>query len=199
MVMMIIIFTASYIGDDVRIVYALGIYDAIFFGDGGTDKAILGVGFLIWEWKPHFLIACINLFWFSYFCSHSPSSGELPALSDLLRWGLVPDAFNRFAHRAELERPHPGISTALEKDFSGEERGFPSRGRISLNPKRVCGRDPEDWRWWWFFSTATKGLSFEFIWHIGAPYLHFMRNLIKHWRQNTQNLAKKTTKVKVRN
>ena len=57
--------------------------------------------------------------------------------------GLVPDAFNRFAHRAELQRPHPGISTALEKDFSGEERGFPSRGRISLNPKRVCGTDPE--------------------------------------------------------
>ena len=39
----IIILTASYIWDDVRIVYALEIYDAIFFGDGPTDKAILGV------------------------------------------------------------------------------------------------------------------------------------------------------------
>ena len=55
---------------------------------------------------------------------------------------IAPDAFNRFAHWPELQRPHPGISTALEKDFSGEERGFPSRGRISLNLKRVCGTDP---------------------------------------------------------
>ena len=37
MVMIIIILTASYIGDDVRIVYALAIYDAIFF-DGGTNE-----------------------------------------------------------------------------------------------------------------------------------------------------------------
>ena len=35
--MIIIILTASYIGDDVRIVYALAIYDAIFFGNGWTD------------------------------------------------------------------------------------------------------------------------------------------------------------------
>ena len=48
MMMIIIILTASYIVDDVRIVYALAIYDAIFVGDertdGLTDKAILGVG-----------------------------------------------------------------------------------------------------------------------------------------------------------
>ena len=37
MMMIIIILTASYIGDDVRIVYALAIYDAIFF-DGGTNE-----------------------------------------------------------------------------------------------------------------------------------------------------------------
>ena len=37
MMMIIIILTASYIGDDVRIVYALAIYDAIFFGSGRTD------------------------------------------------------------------------------------------------------------------------------------------------------------------
>ena len=43
--MIILILTASYIWDDVRIVYALAIYDAIFFGDGGTNKAILGVGY----------------------------------------------------------------------------------------------------------------------------------------------------------
>ena len=45
MMMIIFILTASYIWDDVRIVYALAIYDAIFFGDGGTDKEILGVGY----------------------------------------------------------------------------------------------------------------------------------------------------------
>ena len=45
MMMIIIILTASYIntGDDVHIVYALAIYDAIFFGNGRMDKAILGV------------------------------------------------------------------------------------------------------------------------------------------------------------
>ena len=37
MMMIILILTASYIWDDVRIVYALAIYDAIFFGDGGTE------------------------------------------------------------------------------------------------------------------------------------------------------------------
>ena len=37
MLMIIIILTASYIWDDVCIVYALAIYDAIFFGDGGTE------------------------------------------------------------------------------------------------------------------------------------------------------------------
>ena len=36
--MIIIILTALYIWDDVRIVYALAIYDAIFFGDGGTNQ-----------------------------------------------------------------------------------------------------------------------------------------------------------------
>ena len=50
MMMIIFILTALYIGDDVRIVYALAIYDAIFFGDGrrdwGTNKAILGVGYM---------------------------------------------------------------------------------------------------------------------------------------------------------
>ena len=44
---------ASYTNDDdrhrddyriVHIVYALAMYVAIFFGDGGTNKAILGVG-----------------------------------------------------------------------------------------------------------------------------------------------------------
>ena len=45
MMMIIFILTASYIWDDVRIVYALAIYDAIFFGDGPTDKGILGVGY----------------------------------------------------------------------------------------------------------------------------------------------------------
>ena len=44
MLIIIIILTASYIWDDVGIVYALAIYDAIFFGNGGTNKAILGVG-----------------------------------------------------------------------------------------------------------------------------------------------------------
>ena len=48
MMMIIFILTASYIWDDVRIVYALAIYDAIFFGDGGTEggtnKAIVGLG-----------------------------------------------------------------------------------------------------------------------------------------------------------
>ena len=43
MMMIIIILTASYIGDDVRIVYALAISDAANFV---TDKAILGVGFV---------------------------------------------------------------------------------------------------------------------------------------------------------
>ena len=38
MLIIIIILTASYIWDDVRIVYALTIYDAIFFGDGRTDE-----------------------------------------------------------------------------------------------------------------------------------------------------------------
>ena len=53
--MMIIIrmMITSYTNDDdrhsddyriVHIVYALAMYVAIFFGDGGTDKAILGVG-----------------------------------------------------------------------------------------------------------------------------------------------------------
>ena len=92
-------------------------------------------------------------FWILLLLLSFPFARTLPALADLLRWGLVRDAFNRFAHRAELERPHPGISTAVEKDFSGEERGFPSRAwRISLNPKRVCGTDPEgksflDWKY----------------------------------------------------
>ena len=44
-----IILTALYIGDDVCIVYALAIYDAIFFSnrrmDGQTNKAILGEGY----------------------------------------------------------------------------------------------------------------------------------------------------------
>ena len=40
--MIIIILTASYIGDDVRIVYALAIYDAIFFGSGRTDGLSMG-------------------------------------------------------------------------------------------------------------------------------------------------------------
>ena len=35
--MIIIILTASYIWDDVRIVYALAIYDAILFGNGRRD------------------------------------------------------------------------------------------------------------------------------------------------------------------
>ena len=43
MMMIILILTASYIWDDVRIVYALAIYDAIFFDNQPTNKAILGV------------------------------------------------------------------------------------------------------------------------------------------------------------
>ena len=47
MMIIVIMMIASYIRDDVRIVYSLAIYDAIFFGDGPTNqptnKAILGV------------------------------------------------------------------------------------------------------------------------------------------------------------
>ena len=58
MMIVIIILTASYIRDDVRIVYALAIYDAIFFGNGPTNqptnKAILGVRYKIFGicWNP---------------------------------------------------------------------------------------------------------------------------------------------------
>ena len=47
MMIIVIMMMASYIRDDVRIVYSLAIYDAIFFGNGPTNqptnKAILGV------------------------------------------------------------------------------------------------------------------------------------------------------------
>ena len=38
MMMIIFILTASYIRDDIRIVYALAIYDAILFGNERTDQ-----------------------------------------------------------------------------------------------------------------------------------------------------------------
>ena len=43
MIIIVIMMIASYIRDDVRIVYSLAIYDAIFFGNQPTNKAILGV------------------------------------------------------------------------------------------------------------------------------------------------------------
>ena len=50
MMIIVIMMIASYIRDDVRIVYSLAIYDAIFFGNGRTNqptnKAILGVRFV---------------------------------------------------------------------------------------------------------------------------------------------------------
>ena len=51
MMMIIIILTASYIGDDVRIVYSLANTMRSFsVTDGRTDKGILGVGFLGAQW-----------------------------------------------------------------------------------------------------------------------------------------------------
>ena len=57
---------------------------------------------------------------------------------------MVPDAFNRFAHRAELQRPHPRISTALEKDFSGGRReDFQVEPEDFTKSKKSVWTDPE--------------------------------------------------------
>ena len=64
----IIILTASYIGDDVRIVYALVTYDVIFFGDGQTDQREQGgsrsrIGYILPTIGKYMLVEFIYWYW----------------------------------------------------------------------------------------------------------------------------------------